>query len=134
MAETSSSSSGIDSAAAASFEPWVAAGMAAAEAKVSLKDARRQSLVALATFLNIQNTVSKTKQELSDDIWTSVNDLVAQVNAPPVSPIAWVLWVGGLCWAGRVFAIFSRLFFLVSCFPFVGSSLPALRGVWRCLL
>ena len=36
------------------------------------------------------------------------------------------------CWAVRVFASFSRFCGSCFCFPFVGSSLPALRGEWRC--
>ena len=105
-----------------------------AEFGATLRDARRQSLVQLATLLNIQNATNMTKQQISNEIWAATQLLLDMVNTHPVSPIAPASGVGGVCWAGRVFTSFSRLFFLVSCFPFVGSSLPALRGVWRCLL
>ena len=51
--------------------------------------------------------------------------------------IALAFGVGGLCWAGRVFTSFSRLFVSCFCFPFVGSSgLPfGVRGVcWLSVL
>ena len=45
------------------------------------------------------------------------------------------LRVGGLvCWVVRAFTSFLRCFVSCFCFPFVGSSLPALRGERRCWL
>ena len=99
----------------------------------SLAEARRTSLQALAAELGINGTTAMTKAELSNGIWAAVRHLIARVNEGQVSSIALVLWVWVVL-GGRVFASFLRLFFLVSCFPFVGSSLPALRGARRCLL
>ena len=99
----------------------------------SLVGARRSALVAMAMKLGIANTWTKTKSELSVDIWAKVNELVDMVNAPPVSPIAPVLWVGGVLGGACVCELFT---FVLSRFllPLCGVKRPALRGVRRCLL
>ena len=104
-----------------------------ADIGATLRDARRTSLVALATFLDVQNAVSKTKAELSNEIWSSIITLMDQVNAPPVSPIAPASGVGGVCWAG---ACVCELFaFVLSCFllPLCGVKLARPSGCEACV-
>jgi hypothetical protein len=128
----------ISSAAAASMEPYVQEAMAAYEARAAAAEARadigpslqrasRQSLVALAQRLDVHRTDSMTKGELSDSIWLALNNLLAMVNAPPVSPIAWVLWVGGGLGGACVCELFA---FVLSCFllPLCGVKLARPSG------